>query len=385
MILPKVPYPVSTPARLALVNESLNDPPSMVGISRHLLNIGNHIPREAYTGQLLKILGLGTPAHPQPAFTPRSMAELLDQMTGNGATSAAQSASPPASWSAENPMAAALRVLIHEAAVARRSWEHASDNPDHAELQPLLTQIASTLRYRGVMSDNYRFLEGDLHTLGARQNLDALATALLRMLAAVEMAEHPGTQWIEVIATDASGPHVVLLFPVEIGREPPRAWIGTRRSAEDWITDPVAAEAYAHRLLDEDRARFGLPELEYDEVLAAVARRHSAEMAQTGEIAHVSTTTGTVADRLESAGFQASFAAENIARSSTIADAQEGLMRSPGHRAAILSSDVTHVGIGIVSMNVPETGIVHYITQVFARPRFSQPSGTIDYTGKRLQ
>jgi len=189
-----------------------------------------------------------------------------------------------------------------------------------------------------------------------------------RMLAAVEMAECIGTQWIEVVANDASGPHVVLLFPVEIGREPPRAWIGTRKRAEDWITDPVAAEAYAHRLLDEDRARFGLPALKHDEVLAAVARRHSAEMAQTGEIVHVSTITGTVADRLERAGFQASFAAENIARSSTIADAQEGLMRSPGHRAAILSSEPTRVGIGIVSMNKPETGIVHYITQVFASP-----------------
>ena len=189
-----------------------------------------------------------------------------------------------------------------------------------------------------------------------------------RMLAAVEIAESPGTQWIEVIATDASGPHVVLLFPVEIGRELPRAWIGTRRRDESWITDPVTAEAYARKLLDQDRARFGLPALTYDEVLAAVARRHSAEMARTGEIVHLSTTTGSVANRLESAGFRATFAAENIARSSTIADAQEGLMRSPGHRAAILSTNTTRFGIGIVSSHTPETGVVYFITQVFARP-----------------
>jgi len=194
-----------------------------------------------------------------------------------------------------------------------------------------------------------------------------------RLLAAVQIADRPGTQWIEVIASDASGPHVVLLFPVEIGREPPRAWVGSRRRSEDWINDPVTAEAYALKLLDEDRNRFGLPALEYDDTLAAVARRHSAEMARTGEVAHVSKTTGTVVDRLQDAGFKASYAAENIARSSTIADAEEGLMRSPGHRAAILSSDATRVGIGIVTLNKPETGVVYFITQVFARP--TPPAG----------
>ncbi len=197
-----------------------------------------------------------------------------------------------------------------------------------------------------------------------------------RLLAAVEMADRPGTQWIEVIATDLSGPHVVLLFPVEIGRDPPRAWVGARRTSEDWIEDPVAAEAYAHKLLEEDRARFGLPPLARDDVLAAVARRHSAEMARTGEIAHVSEITGNVSDRLENAGYRAVFAAENIARSSTVADAQEGLMRSPGHRAAILSSDATRVGIGIVTSNRPETGVVYFITQVFARP--APPAGESD-------
>jgi len=194
-----------------------------------------------------------------------------------------------------------------------------------------------------------------------------------RLLAAVQIADRPGTQWIEVVASNASGPHVVLLFPVEIGREPPRAWVGSRRRSEDWINDPVTAEAYALELLQEDRERFGLPALEYDDVLAAVARRHSSEMARTGEIAHVSRTTGTVVDRLQGAGFKASFAAENIARSSTIADAEEGLMRSPGHRAAILSSDATRVGIGIVTSSRPETGVVYFITQVFAHP--ASPGG----------
>ena len=202
-----------------------------------------------------------------------------------------------------------------------------------------------------------------------------------RMVAAVEIGDRTGTQWIEVIASDDSGPHVVLLFPVEVGRDPPRAWLGTRRRDEGWITDEVAAEAYARSLLDQDRARFGLSALIWDNTLAAVARRHSAEMARRGEIAHVSPTTGTVANRLEAAGFKASFAAENIARSSTIADAQEGLMRSPGHRAAILTADATRIGIGIVSDRKGGTGLVYFTTQVFASPSFSQSPGTIEVTG----
>jgi hypothetical protein len=189
-----------------------------------------------------------------------------------------------------------------------------------------------------------------------------------RMLASVDLADRPGTQWIEVMANDSRGPHVVALFPVEVGRSPARAWIGKTREGEDWITDPVLAEDYAVTLLQEDRGRFGLPPLVVDHTLASVARRHSAEMAASGEIAHFSPITGTVADRLESADFAAFFAAENVARSSSIADAQEGLMRSPGHRAAILSTEVTHVGVGIASRHGPETGTVHFITQVFARP-----------------
>lgn len=189
-----------------------------------------------------------------------------------------------------------------------------------------------------------------------------------RMLAAVEIADRPGTQWIEVVAEDASGPHVVLLFPVEVGREPSRAWIGTRRQDESWITDPVAAEAHAYSLLDHDRARFGLPTLLRDEVLASVARGHSSEMAATGRVTHLSPTTGSVIDRLGVAGYEAGFAMENISRSSSIADAQEGLMRSPAHRAAVLSTRVSRVGIGIVTRTSTEEGTVHFMTQVFADP-----------------
>jgi hypothetical protein len=192
-----------------------------------------------------------------------------------------------------------------------------------------------------------------------------------RLLAAVELARRPGTQWIEVMATDHRGPHVVALFPIEVGRPPPRAWVGKPRDLETWITDPNLAEHHAMSLLQADRARFGLPPLQPDETLSTIARRHSAEMAATDRVAHFSPTTGTVADRLTAARYRVDLVAENIARSSTIADAQDGLMRSPSHRAAILDTAATHVGIGVVSRDDPATGRVHYLTQIFARPAAS--------------
>jgi len=188
------------------------------------------------------------------------------------------------------------------------------------------------------------------------------------MVAVIALASRPCTQWIEVVAGTPRGPRVIVLFPVEVGRPLARTWVGRTRQDEGWITDRLVAEDHALALVQEDRARFGLTPLIPDRTLAEVARRHSAEMASTGEIAHVSEVTGSIVNRLEAAGYRAAFAAENVARSSSIGDAEEGLMRSPGHRAAILSPHATHVGIGIVRQPRVDTGVVYFITQIVARP-----------------
>ena len=121
------------------------------------------------------------------------------------------------------------------------------------------------------------------------------------------------------------------------------------------------------RLVADDRSRFGLAALSWDPELAAIARAHSAEMAEQGYFAHVSPRTGSVADRLRHAGYPASFAAENIAMAPTLGEAQESLMRSPGHRAAVLSPEATHFGIGVVTRRDPRLGAVHHLTQLFVR------------------
>jgi hypothetical protein len=98
-----------------------------------------------------------------------------------------------------------------------------------------------------------------------------------------------------------------------------------------------------------------LPELD------AVARAHSAEMASTGALAHVSRNTGTPEDRVRNAGVEADAITENVAFHHDSAQAQQALLASPAHRGNILHADVTHVGLGAVR---DERGV--YVTQVFA-------------------
>jgi len=184
-------------------------------------------------------------------------------------------------------------------------------------------------------------------------------------VAVVSLAEQIGTQWIELIGNGPAGPEVLALFPVEVGRSPPAHWLGRPATDESWVDSTAAAEALAARLVDDDRARFGLAPLSWDPELADIARAHSAEMAADGYFAHVSPRTGSVVDRLQAAGYPATFAAENIAMAPTLTEAQESLMRSPGHRAAVLTPEATHFGIGVVTRRDPRLGTVHHLTQVF--------------------
>jgi uncharacterized protein YkwD len=183
-------------------------------------------------------------------------------------------------------------------------------------------------------------------------------------VAAVPIAGQVGRQWIELIGHGRQGPHVLALFPVAIGRPPPEIWVGSPRPDERWVDTVEEAEELASDLIRKDRARFDLPEIQRDPRLDAIARQHSIEMASSGYFAHVSPSTGSVADRLQAQGYQASFAAENIAMGSLLIEAQESLMRSPGHRAAILSPEATHFGVG-VAFRDQEVGPVSLLTQVF--------------------
>ena len=187
------------------------------------------------------------------------------------------------------------------------------------------------------------------------------------VVTSVAVGDRVGETWIELIGHDAAGPQVLALFPVQVGRPPPSRWVGRPVADEAWIRSADEAEKFAAGLIQADRRRFGLPDLQWDRELAEVARSHSTDMSGNNFFAHVSPTTGTVADRLGSSDYPTSFAIENIAMAPTLAEAQESLMGSPGHRAAILSPEATHFGVGVATRAAPGHGTIHHVTQVYAR------------------
>ncbi|HVV88470.1 MAG TPA: CAP domain-containing protein [Kofleriaceae bacterium] len=157
-----------------------------------------------------------------------------------------------------------------------------------------------------------------------------------------------GAQQIELAASDRTGSTVLANFPVWCDVEPPSRMSAPALATDDEpVTDVAAAEGRMRELVNRDRAAAGLPPVAADPALADVARAHSQEMARTGVVGHVSPTTGDASDRAARAGIHTGLLLENIARAYGVAEAEEGLMNSPGHRANVLAPGVTHVGIGI--------------------------------------
>src|SRR5690606_14238861 len=78
-------------------------------------------------------------------------------------------------------------------------------------------------------------------------------------------------------------------------------------------------------------------------------------------------TTGSAADRVRAGGVRSSIVLENVARAYGISEAQQGLMNSPGHRANLLSREVTHVGVGIVLGDEVAGRRELFVTQLFTR------------------
>lgn len=85
-------------------------------------------------------------------------------------------------------------------------------------------------------------------------------------------------------------------------------------------------------------------------------------MAVNNYFSHVSPTYGTVYSMLDQAGVSYSRAGENIAKTGDVSRAHTLFMNSAGHRANVLHSGYTHIGVGIV-----KRGTSYYVTQIFIK------------------
>lgn len=100
-------------------------------------------------------------------------------------------------------------------------------------------------------------------------------------------------------------------------------------------------------LVNKEREVKGLKPLTMDENVRKVARIKSSDMSQKKYFSHTSPTYGTPFEMLKSYGISYKSAAENIAQGYTTAQAVvTGWMNSSGHRANILNTNYTKIGIG---------------------------------------
>lgn len=100
-------------------------------------------------------------------------------------------------------------------------------------------------------------------------------------------------------------------------------------------------------LVNEERARAGVPAYRYDAQLAIAAQRHAVDMADNGYFSHDSLDGRTFVDRANEAGYDGSPRGENIARGQTSPEqVMTSWMGSEGHRANILSSGSNEIGVG---------------------------------------
>ncbi len=109
-------------------------------------------------------------------------------------------------------------------------------------------------------------------------------------------------------------------------------------------------ESEVIRLVNEKRQQNGLKPLTYDWELARVARYKSQDMKDNNYFSHQSPVYGSPFDMIKNFGITYRSAGENIAKGQKTPEAVvNAWMNSPGHRANILNSSYTKIGVGYVA------------------------------------
>lgn len=116
------------------------------------------------------------------------------------------------------------------------------------------------------------------------------------------------------------------------------------------------------RLVNEIRTKKGLNALTADWQLSRVARYKSQDMKDNNYFSHTSPVYGSPFTMIKNFGISYKSAAENIAKGQATPQAVvNAWMNSAGHRANILNSSYTKIGVGYVAQG-------NYWTQMFIRP-----------------
>lgn len=124
---------------------------------------------------------------------------------------------------------------------------------------------------------------------------------------------------------------------------------GSTSTGSQTSTNGTSSEKQqAFTLLNQDRAANGLPALTLNSKLTSLADAYAADMIKRGYFSHYNPEGQSPFDRMNNAGISYSTAGENLAINTSVSAAETAFMKSSGHRANILNSSYTDVGIGVV-------------------------------------
>ena len=110
----------------------------------------------------------------------------------------------------------------------------------------------------------------------------------------------------------------------------------------------TAEETQALSLLNQDRAAQGLTALKSNAQLTKLAENYAQDMIKRGYFSHYNPEGLSPFQRMNNAGITYKTAGENLAINTSVVAAEKAFMNSSGHRANILNTTYTDVGIGVV-------------------------------------
>ncbi|HET9038434.1 MAG TPA: CAP domain-containing protein [Myxococcaceae bacterium] len=154
-----------------------------------------------------------------------------------------------------------------------------------------------------------------------------------------------GRHALEVLGDGAEGPEVAAMFSVDVGPVAPVAGAGGLGGPEP--ASPAEARTRLLQRVNTLRAAAGVPAVQPDLKLEAVAQTYADRMATQRFFAHVSPDGDSLPDRLEQAGYAYQASGENLGMASGPLAAHAAIEESPGHRKNLLDPAFERVGFGL--------------------------------------
>lgn len=134
------------------------------------------------------------------------------------------------------------------------------------------------------------------------------------------------------------------------------------------VTTPSPSGSYEKQVVDlvnQERAKAGLSPLTENAALSNVAEVKAEDLRDNNYFSHTSPVYGSPFDMMKQFGIKYTTAGENIAKGQrSPEEVMNGWMNSEGHRANILNSSFTEIGVGYVTDSNGNT----YWVQMFIRP-----------------